>query len=308
MLRYFRKRLFLLIPVLLGVSLLVFVIVHLAPGDPALTLLGPNATQEELVELRTQLGLDKPLVLQYGLFLKNILKGNLGKSLLSGEPVLSELKQRTPITLRLAIWGTLFSILIGIPLGTLAALYQNTWIDNLCSFFALAGFSFPNFWLALMLMLMFSIYFPVLPSSGMGTWKHLILPVIVIGIQNMAIIARMTRSSMLEIIRQDYIRTAHAKGMPSRIILFRHIFSNALIPVITVIGLNFGNSLGGLVITETVFSIPGTGRLLVDAIRANDYPVVQGGVMFFALFVGLVNLSVDFIYAIVDPRIKSMYR
>ncbi|MDR3331091.1 MAG: ABC transporter permease [Synergistaceae bacterium] len=306
--RYILKRILLLIPVLLGVAVLIFTIIHMAPGDPAQTMLGANATQEEIQELRVSLGLEKPLYVQFGIFMGNTLRGDLGKSIITNDPVLGEILLRLPATCTLAFLGLLFAILIGVPLGTLAAIKQNSIVDAVCSFIALAAFSIPNFWLALMLMLLFSVMYPILPSSGMGTWKHLIIPTVVVGGQFMATIARMTRSSMLEVIRQDYIRTARAKGLPYKLVLTRHIFSNVLIPVITIAGLSFGQALGGIVITETVFSIPGTGRFLVDAIRAHDYPVVQGGVLFFAAFVGVVNLLVDMLYAFVDPRIKAQYR
>ncbi len=308
MLRYFLRRLLLLIPVLLGVSVVIFSIVHLAPGDPAEVMLGPSATQEDIANLREQLGLNRPLYVQYGVFLGNALRGDLGRSMRSNAPVVEEIMDRFPATLTLAVLGMAFAIGIGLPLGLLAALKQNTWIDALCSFVALAGFSIPNFWIALMLMLLFSIYIPILPSSGIDSWKNLVMPTIVLGVQTMAVIARMTRSSMLEVIRQDYVRTARAKGISDRLVLTRHILSNVMIPVVTIAGLYFGHSLGGVVVTETVFSIPGLGRLIVDAIRSHDYPVVQGGVLFFALCVGVVNLLVDMLYAALDPRIKAQYR
>ncbi len=308
MLRYFLRRLLLLIPVLLGVSVVIFSIVHLAPGDPAEVMLGPSATQEDIANLREQLGLNRPLYVQYGAFLGNALRGDLGRSMRSNAPVVEEIMDRFPATLTLAVLGMAFAIGIGLPLGLLAALKQNTWIDALCSFVALAGFSIPNFWIALMLMLLFSIYIPILPSSGIDSWKNLVMPTIVLGVQTMAVIARMTRSSMLEVIRQDYVRTARAKGISDRLVLTRHILSNVMIPVVTIAGLYFGHSLGGVVVTETVFSIPGLGRLIVDAIRSHDYPVVQGGVLFFALCVGVVNLLVDMLYAALDPRIKAQYR
>ncbi|MEA4881619.1 MAG: ABC transporter permease, partial [Synergistaceae bacterium] len=254
MLRYFLKRLLFLIPVLLGVSIVIFVIVHLAPGDPAEVMLGPSATQEEITNLREQLGLTKPLYVQYGIFLTNALKGDLGRSIKTNAPVVDEILERFPVTLTLAILGMIFAIAIGLPLGILAALKQNTWVDALASFFALVGFSIPNFWVGLMLMLLLSIYIPILPSSGFDSWKNLIMPTIVLGIQTMAVIARMTRSSMLEVIRQDYVRTAKAKGISDRLVLTRHILSNVMIPVITIAGLYFGHQLGGVVITETIFS------------------------------------------------------
>ena len=306
--RYFLKRLLMLIPVLLGVSILIFSIVHLAPGDPAEIMMGPDATQAELEAFRVKLGFDRPLVEQYFTFITKALRGDLGESIKTNTPVMEEIAVSFPATLTLAFLSMVFSVVIGLPLGALAALKQNSWIDALCSFLALAGFSIPAFWVGLMLMLFFSIAFPILPSSGWGEWQHLILPTVVLGIQSMAIVARMTRSSMLEVIRQDYIATARSKGIPYRILLFRHILSNAMIPIVTVVGLSFGAALGGVVVTETIFSIPGIGRLIVDAIRAHDYPLVQGGVLFFAFCVGIVNLLVDMLYAVLDPRIKAQYR
>lgn len=308
MLRYILRRFLFLIPVLIGVSILIFSIIHLAPGDPAETMLGPSATAQDLAELRSQLGLDKPLTVQYLSFMSRAVQGDFGRSIRTNNPVLEEIVDRFKPTLELALLSMLLAVAMGIPLGIMAALKQNTWIDTFCNFVALLGFSLPGFWLGLMLMLTFSIMFPVLPSSGYGSWKQLIMPTIVLGTNTMAVIARMTRSSMLEVVRQDYVRTAKAKGLAWRIVLTRHILSNVLIPVVTVAGLYFGNMLGGVVITETIFSIPGVGRLIIDAIRFHDYPVVQGGVLFFAFCLSLVNLGVDLIYALLDPRIKAQYR
>lgn len=308
MLRYISRRILFLIPVLIGVSILIFSIIHLAPGDPAETMLGPSATAQDLEELRAQLGLNEPLTVQYLSFMTRAVRGDFGRSIRTNNPVLEEIVDRFKPTLELASWSMLLAVAMGIPLGIAAALRQNTWIDTLCNFVALLGFSLPGFWLGLMLMLTFSIMLPVLPSSGYGAWKQLIMPTIVLGTNTMAVIARMTRSSMLEVIRQDYVRTAKAKGLAWRLILSRHILSNVLIPVVTVAGLYFGNMLGGVVITETIFSIPGVGRLIIDAIRFHDYPVVQGGVLFFAFCLSLVNLGVDLIYALLDPRIKAQYR
>jgi peptide/nickel transport system permease protein len=306
--RYIFRRLLFLIPVLLGVSILIFAIIHLAPGDPAETLLGPSATAQDLQELREQLGLNKSLTVQYLTFLTNSLKGDFGRSIRTNNSVLEELLDRFEPSLLLALCSMTLAIVVGLPLGVLAALRQNTWLDTFCNLTALLGFSIPGFWLGLMLMLLFSIMFPILPSSGYGSWNQLIMPAVVLATNTMAVIARMTRSSMLEVIRQDYVRTAKAKGLNGRVILTRHILTNVLIPVVTVAGLNFGHMLGGVVITETVFSIPGIGRLIIDAIRFKDYPVVQGGILFFAFCLSLVNLGVDLLYALLDPRIKAQYR
>jgi peptide/nickel transport system permease protein len=307
MLKYILKRILMLIPVLLGVSVLIFGIMRLAPGDPAEVMLGPTASQEDVIQLRENLGLNDPIHIQYFRFLTNAMKGDFGRSLRTNTPVFEEIKSRFPATLILAVTAIILSVLIGFPLGVIAALKQNTFSDYLSSFLALVGFSVPNFWAGLMLMLLFSVIFPILPSSGYGSWKNLVLPAFGLAIQTIAVIARMSRSSMLEVIRQDYVRTARAKGLPGKIVLFRHIIRNALIPVVTISGLYFGHSLGGVVVTETVFSYPGIGRLLVEAIRSQDYPVVQGGVLIFALGVGIVNLLVDIIYAFLDPRIKAQY-
>lgn len=308
MLRYILKRLLLLIPILLGVSIIVFTVLHMSPGDPAQIMLGPMASQESIAQMRESLGLNKPLYIQYFIFLKNTLQGDFGRSIRTNTPVIEEIFSRLPATLKLSTLGMLLAIIIGFPLGVLAALKQNTIIDTTSSFLALIGFSIPNFWAGLMLMLLLSVYIPVLPSSGYGSWQHLVLPSLTLAIQTIAVITRMTRSSMLEVIRQDYVKTARAKGISDKLVLVRHIIRNALIPVVTIAGLYFGHSLGGVVVTETVFSYPGVGRLLVDAIRSKDYPVVQAGILIFAVGVALINLIVDVVYAYLDPRIKAQYR
>jgi peptide/nickel transport system permease protein len=306
--RYILRRLSFFLPILIGVSLLVFAIMHLTPGDPAEILLGSEASKEQIAQVRKNLGLDRPVSIQYLLFLKNALKGDLGRSIRTNNPVSEEILSRFPATLALAASGLAIAVLLGFPLGLLAALRQNTPIDGLAGFFSLIGFSIPNFWAGLMLMLLFSIAIPILPSSGHGSLRHLILPSVTLGIQVMAVIARMTRSSVLEVIRSDYIRTAHAKGIPARFVLSHHLVRNALIPVVTIAGLYFGLLLGGVVVTETVFSYPGIGRMLIDAIRAHDYPLVQGGVLFFGACICVVNLLVDILYAFLDPRIRAQYR
>jgi len=308
MLRYILKRLLLLIPILLGVSIIVFTVLHMSPGDPAQIMLGPMASQESIAQMRESLGLNKPLYIQYFIFLKNTLQGDFGRSIRTNTPVIEEIFSRLPATLKLSTLGMLLAIIIGFPLGVLSALKQNTIIDTTSSFLALIGFSIPNFWAGLMLMLLLSVYIPVLPSSGYGSWQHLVLPSLTLAIQTIAVITRMTRSSMLEVIRQDYVKTARAKGISDKLVLVRHIIRNALIPVVTIAGLYFGHSLGGVVVTETVFSYPGVGRLLVDAIRSKDYPVVQAGILIFAVGVALINLIVDVVYAYLDPRIKAQYR
>lgn len=308
MLRYILRRLSFFTPTLLGVSLLVFTIMHLTPGDPAEIMLGTEASQAQVAQLRQNLGLDQPVYIQYLIFLKNALRGDLGRSIRTNNPVAEEILSRFPATLALAATGLLLAILMGLPLGLIAALRQNSLTDALASFCALIGFSVPNFWASLMLMLLLSIIIPVLPSSGHGTWQHLVLPSLTLAIQLMAVIARMTRSSVLEVVRQDYVRTAQAKGIPAVFVLTHHIVRNALIPVVTIAGLYFGLLLGGVVVTETVFSYPGIGRMLIDAIRAHDYPLIQGGVLIFGICICTVNLIVDVFYAFLDPRIRAQYR
>jgi len=304
---YILRRLLFFAPILLGVSLLVFSIMHLTPGDPAQIMLGPEATQEEIAQVRQSLGLDRPLPVQYLIFVGNLLRGELGRSIRSDTPVWDELASRLPATFLLATCGILLAVLLGFPLGLFAACRHNTLFDTSSSLLALFGFSVPNFWAGLMLMLLFSIAVPILPSSGYGEWRNLVLPAVTLAAQILAVIARMTRSSVLEVIRQDYVRTARAKGLRERAILWRHTVRNALIPVVTITGLYFGILLGGVVVIETVFSYPGIGRLLVESIRAHDYPLVQGGVLVFSTGVCAVNLGVDILYAFLDPRIREQY-
>ncbi|MFA5028828.1 MAG: nickel ABC transporter permease [Candidatus Methylomirabilota bacterium] len=307
MLSYLCRRLLFFVPILLGVSLLVFSIMHLTPGDPAQIMLGPEATQEDIAKVRQALGLDRPLAVQYLVFVSNLLQGDLGRSIRSDAPVWEELTSRLPATFLLAGCGILLAICLGSPLGLLAACRHNTLLDTSSSMLALLGFSVPNFWAGLMLMLLFSIAIPILPSSGYGEWRNLVLPAVTLALQIMAIIARMTRSSVLEVIRQDYVRTARAKGLRERVVLWRHAVRNALLPVVTITGLYFGILLGGVVVIETVFSYPGIGRLLVEAIRSHDYPLVQGGVLIFSVSVCAINLGVDILYAFLDPRIREQY-
>jgi len=307
--KYIIKRLLYLIPVLLGVSFIIFTMMYLTPGDPARIMMGDNAPPEAIEALREQLGLNDPFLVQYGNWLRRlILEGDAGVSYQTRRPVMGEIMERFPATLQLAAAGVVVSVSIGIPLGIISATKQYSIFDKLSMFFALLGVSMPAFWQAMLLILLFSLHLGWLPPSGLGTFNHLILPAITIGTGSAAIIARMTRSSMLEVIRQDYIRTARAKGQVEFIVVTRHALKNALIPIITVVGLQFGALLGGAVLTESVFSIPGIGRLMVDSISSRDFPVVQGGVLFIAVTFSLINLLVDIVYAFVDPRIKSQYK
>lgn len=305
--KFILKRLMLLIPVLLGVSLLVFAIMSFTPGDPAQLILGENAPAEAVAELREDMGLNDPFILRYARFVGNALTGDLGQSYTSGRDVFDEIFSRFPNTLVLATLGVIIAVLIGIPVGIISATRQYSMIDSGSMIFALLGVSMPNFWLGLMMILVFAVNLGWVPSGGYSDWSSLILPAITLGTGSAAIITRMTRSSMLEVIRQDYIRTARAKGVSEQVVINQHALKNALIPVITVIGLQFGALLGGAVLTETVFSWPGVGRMMVDAIRQKDAPTVLGTVVFLATTFSLVNLLVDLLYGFIDPRIKSQY-
>lgn len=305
--KYILKRILLLIPVLLGATFIVFFIISLAPGDPARMILGENAPEDAVQELRKEMGLDKPVIVQYFHYLKNALKGDLGKSYTTRRPVLTEILNRFPNTFVLTLTGMALAILIGIPVGIISAIRPYTFIDGTGMFLALLGVSMPNFWLGLMLILLFSVNLGWLPSAGFTGLRSLILPTITLGTGAAATVTRMTRSSMLEVIRQDYIRTARAKGAPERKVIYQHALKNALIPVITVVGLQFGGLLGGAVLTETVFSWHGVGMLMVDAIKQRDIPTVLGSVIFLATVFSIANLAVDIIYTFIDPRIKSQY-
>lgn len=306
--KYIFKRILLLIPVLLGVSFLVFSIMSFTPGDPAQLILGESAPKAAVAALREEMGLNDPFLIQYGKFILNAIQGDFGRSYTSGREVFGEIFQRFPNTLILAIIGVVIAILIGIPVGIISATKQYSIIDSISMIAALLGVAMPNFWLGLMLILFFSVGLGWLPSGGFGGWKSLILPSITLGTGAAAIITRMTRSSMLEVIRQDYIRTARAKGVSEKKVINKHALKNALIPVITVIGLQFGYLLGGAVLTETVYSWPGVGRMMVEAIRSKDTPVVLAAVLFLATTFSIVNLFVDILYGFIDPRVKSQYK
>lgn len=307
--KYIFKRLLMMIPVLFGVLLIVFILNHITPGDPARQLVGDNASLADVEAMREKLGLNKPLYEQFGSYVWNLLtRGDLGTSYQSKQPVAKEIMQRFPTTILLAVVSVILSVGIGIPTGILSAIRQYSWIDKLSRVLALLGVSMPNFWQGLMNILFFSVYLGWLPASGFYGWQYWILPAVTIGTSAAATITRMTRSSMLEVIRQDYIRTARAKGQSERVITIHHALKNALIPIITIIGIQFGGLLGGAVLTETVFAIPGLGKFMVDAIKARNYPVVQGGVLILAFVFSFVNLIIDILYAFVDPRIKSQYK
>ena len=304
MLRYSARRLLQLIPVLIGISVMTFAILRLIPGDPITIMAPPDATAEDIDHMRAEFGLDQPVPVQYLLYVKNALQGDLGVSLRTRDPVLPTLWQRLQFTLMLTLLSIVVGVILGVVAGVVAAVNQDTWIDNVIMLTALTLISLPGFWLSLMLLTIFAGQLRILPSGGTGTPQHLILPAVVISHGAAAVIARYTRASMLEVVRQDFIRTARANGIPERLIVFKHALRNALNPVLTVVGLQFGFLLGGSAITETIFSLPGIGRLMINAIYTRDYPVVQGGILFIALSFVVVNLLTDLCYALVNPRIR----
>lgn len=311
MAKYIIKRLLELVLLLLVVTFIIFFAIHLAPGDPARIIGGETATKSDLIHIRQSLGLNKPVFVQYLDYMSNVLRGNLGNSYLHNTPVTTEILSRLPTTIKLAVTAMLLALIVGIPLGIIAALRKNTWIDFTSTGLSLLGVSIPNFWLGTMLILIFGVYLQVLPITGVSAhwWtleglKEMILPTITLSASSAAIIARTTRSSMLEIIQQDFIRTAKAKGLSAKEIVFTHELRNALIPIITVAGINFGALLGGAIVTEQVFAINGVGRLLITSISSRDFPVVEGVVLVITAIFAVVNLAVDIIYTKVDPRIK----
>jgi peptide/nickel transport system permease protein len=305
MLRFLTERLVGAVPVLLGVSIAVFLMVHLLPGDPATIMLqGAPASAEDIAELRHQLGLDKPLYTQYVTYMERVLQGDFGKSIHTRRPVIKEIFSVFPSTLRLALASMAVALVLGTTMGILAALRQNTWLDSLSMGTALFGVSMPDFWIGLLLILIFSVNLGWFPATGIGGWDHIILPAVALGANFAAIIARLVRSSLLEVMRQDYVLSARAKGLKQRTVILRHALRNALIPVVTIIGLQFGNLLGGAVVIETVFARQGFGRLAITAILAKDFPMIQGIVLFGAIIYVILNILVDLSYAWLDPRIK----
>lgn len=305
--KYIAKRFISLIPVVIGVTFIVYLIMNMAPGDPVKTILGEQATPEAIEELREELGLNDNVLIQYKNYFFGLIKGDMGISYKSKVGVAEEIGARLPTTAKLSVIAILIAVILSIPLGIFAAVKQNTWIDSLTMFIALLGVSIPVFWLGLMLLLFFSLKLGWFPVSGASTWQSFVLPGVALGFLSMAAIARVTRSSMLEVIRQDYIRTARSKGVPYNTIITKHALKNALIPTITVAGLQIGTLLGGSVLTETVFGLPGIGRLMILSIQGRDIPMVLGCIIVFTVAFSIVNLIVDIIYAFVDPRIRSQY-
>lgn len=332
--RYILKRLLNLIPVLLGITLLVFAFLHLIPGDPAVVLLGDRASPDQVEALRERMGLNEPLPLQYLSFLWNIIRFDFGRSIFTGFPILEEIKIRWPATFELSVAAMLIALILGIPAGVIAAVRKNSVLDNLTMSGSLIGVSMPVYWLGLLLIYLFAVNLQWLPPSGrisiqaglsfqpitgfyvldaliqgdMAAFRdviaHLILPALTLSTIPLAILARITRSAMLEVLSQDYIRTARAKGVWEPSVIFKHALKNAMLPVVTIIGLEFGTLLGGAILTETIFAWPGIGEWIYGGILHRDYPVVQGGVVFVAISFVLINLLVDISYALLDPRIQ----
>ena len=307
MLKFIGKRLLMLIPVLIGVSLIVFTLMQLSPGDPAMIILGAQAAPEDIAILRESMGLNDPLIVQFFRFLLGMFTLDFGTSYKDGMPVLTKLLEALPYTAELTFCAVLLALIIGIPAGIISATKQYSIFDRIASVLALIGFSTPNFWLSIMLILVFSVNLKWLPVSGTGSILHLVLPSIALGVQSAAVFTRMTRSSMLEVLNMDYIRTARAKGLSERVVILKHALKNALIPVITVIGTQLGSCLGGAILTETVFAWPGVGRLILDAVNSRDIPMVTGCIVLKTITISIILLIVDLLYAVVDPRIRAQF-
>ena len=307
--RYIYKRLLLMIPVVIMVAVLIFTIMYFTPGDPAIIILGPNASLEQLAAKRAELGIDQPYLVQLWNYLKNVfVRFDFGNSFINGRSVSSQIMERFPRTLMIAALSVLLSIVAGVPLGIVASVHQYTWKDNASMFAALIAASMPGFWIAQMMSLLFALKLGWLPATGIDSWKCYILPVVANAIGGIAAMARQTRSSMLEVIREDYITTARAKGQIERKVIYHHALRNALIPIVTCAGGAFGFQLGGALVVETVFSIPGLGKYMMDAINQRDYPSIRGTVIFLAIAFSIVMLVVDIMYAFIDPRIKGQYQ
>jgi len=298
------KRFLGIVPVLFGVVLLTFLLVHSVPGDPVEVMLGESASSADRMQLRSDLGLDQPIYLQFGVYLNKLAHGDLGVSIHSKKPIVDLLAERLPATAKLALLALSFAILIGLPLGVVAALRVNQWPDKLANFISLSISAMPHFWMGPMLMMVFALWLGLLPVSGMERSVAIILPALTLGFGLAAILTRMTRASMLEVLHEDFVRTARAKGLAERSVILRHVLRAALLPIVTVLGLQLGSLLAGTVITETIFSWDGIGRLLVESIEKRDYPVTQACVLVVALVYVMVNLATDIIYIKIDPRVR----
>ncbi|MGM0419788.1 MAG: ABC transporter permease [Bacillota bacterium] len=306
--KYVVKRLLALVPVLVGVSIFVFMLIHLTPGDPALIMLGETAPPEQLESMREQMGLNEPLPVQYVVWAKDAVQLDFGRSLRSRKPVIVEILDRLPNTAYLALSSIILAVVVGIPVGVLSAAKPNSFFDNLFTGISFAAVGMPVFWQGLMLILIFSVYLGWFPSSGMGdNLSYFVLPTVALATVTTARIVRITRSSMMDVLKEDYIRTARAKGVKENSVIYKHALRNSLIPVVTIIGLSLGRLMGGAVLTETIFAWPGMGRMIVDAIRTKDFPLVQGSIMIFAVIYALVNLGTDLFYAVLDPQLRTKY-
>lgn len=311
MLKYIIKRILMLIPVLLGATFIVFTVMDMTPGDPAVAKLGVDATVEQIEELRESMGLNDPFLLRYGRFIWKLIQGDLGTSYKNDLDVMEQIMQRMPYTFLLSFAALLFAILVGVPAGIISARRQYTIFDNCTMVLTLVGASAPHFWLGLMGVIVFAVklgWLPAAYSASGSLATGIILPMLTLGMNSTALVTRMTRSAMLDVMNQDYVDTARAKGISEKTVVFRHMLRNALIPIITVLGLQFGSLLGGAVTTETIFAWPGIGRYIVESISNKDTPCVLGAVVMLAIIVTVINLLVDIIYAFVDPRIKSQYK
>jgi peptide/nickel transport system permease protein len=307
MLKYLLKRILLIIPVVIGITLFIYVVLALAPGDPVSLMLGPDATPEQLAKLRHELGMDRGVIVRYLLYMKSVLSGDFGVSWLNGRPVLGEFILRIPHTFALAVNSLLITIVFGLSMGIIAAVKHNKPIDNATLVFALVFSSIPVFWCGLMFQIVFALKLGWLPSMGVGSIRHMILPALTLSMISLAGQVRMTRSSMLDVINLDYIRTARAKGAGEFRVIMGHAVRNALLPVVTNLGILFANAFGGAIVTETVFAIPGIGVYMINAAKARDVPIVMGVIIFVAIIVAVINLLTDLIYAFIDPRIKTGY-
>lgn len=303
--KFIAKRLLAMIPVLIGITFIIYTILALTPGDPAVAILGETATQEQIEELRKEMGLNDFFVIRYFKYIFNAVRGDFGTSYRTGLSVVSELMARLPYTFILAFFGVGLATIIGVPIGIVSAVKQYTLTDNVVTAVAMIMCSVPPFWLSLMLMMLFSLKLGWFPSIGVDSWRNFVIPIVAMAIGNMATMIRMTRSMMLEVIREDYIRTARAKGASERTIILKHALRNAILPVVTQVGISFGFQLGGAMVCETVFSIPGLGNMIITAVRQKDIPMVMGAIIFVAAAISLVNLLMDVVYVWIDPRLKT---
>lgn len=307
MIKYIFKRILMMIPVILGISFIIFAIMSFTPGDPAKLILGEDAPEEDIMELREELGLNDPFLVRYVHYIGDAVRGDFGDSYRSNTPVLQEILDRFPTTFNIAFLGICLAVLVGVPIGIISAVKQYSVVDTLSTIMAMLLTSMPGFFVGMLLILFFSLTLNILPATGISSWKHFIMPSMAVASVTMASFIRMTRSTMLEVIRQDYVRTAKAKGAGGKRVVFHHCLRNALLPVVTVVGMNFAHQLGGTVMIESVFAIPGLGTYMVNAVRMKDTPAVMGSIIFVAVIAGVVNLIVDVLYTYIDPRVKTQY-